>query len=95
MLITSTIAEEVVTHIRSLLGDAIEDDPITASDPLNDLGLNSIMMARLIVALERDLNLDPFSDGSHAIVDIHSVGDLVEAYQDAASAPENSANKEG
>ncbi|WP_116248325.1 acyl carrier protein [Nocardiopsis sp. FIRDI 009] len=95
MLIDSTIAEEVISHIREILGDAVEDEPITANESLSDLGLNSLMLARLIVALERDLNLDPFSDGSHAITDIHTVGDLIEAYRAVGTVPADSDGRTG
>ncbi|MFE1102571.1 acyl carrier protein [Nocardiopsis alba] len=83
MLTTSTIAEEVVSRIREILGDAIEDDPITVNDSLTELGFNSLMMARLIVDLEQELKIDPFSEGRISITDIHTVGEMIDAYREA------------
>lgn len=83
MLTTSTIAEEVVSRIREILGDAIEDDPITVNDSLTELGSNSLMMARLIVDLEQELKIDPFSEGRISVTDIHTVGEMIDAYREA------------
>lgn len=95
MLTTSTIAEEVISRIRVILGDAIEEDPLTVNDSLTDLGLNSLMMARLIVDLERELRIDPFSDGSRSVTDIHTVGDMIDAYRDVESnSPVSTVGKE-
>jgi hypothetical protein len=57
---------------------------------LNDLALNSIALARVLVQLEFELGVDPFEGGDAAIADMQSVSDLVGAYQNAhakAAAP--------
>lgn len=85
MLTVAKITTEVTTHIKEILGDELEDDDPVAEDVLLvDLGLNSLMLARLIVALEREFGFDPFFDGRHAVIDIHTVGELVAAYSGAA-----------
>lgn len=92
MLTQTDVTESVIAQLRKVLADTLdEDEAITVSRPLRDLGLNSLMLARVIVGLEQEKQLDPFSDGTHALVDVRSVGDLVEAYQDAASTAEGAA----
>ncbi|OFL64963.1 MULTISPECIES: acyl carrier protein [unclassified Brevibacterium] len=81
MLTVSRVTTDIMTTITDILGDGLDDDiEITEDSALTDIGLNSLMLARLIVNLEQDFGRDPFSDGSHAIVDIHTVGDLIAAY---------------
>lgn len=81
MLTVSRVTTDIMTTITDILGDGLDDDiEITEDSALTDIGLNSLMLARLIVSLEQDFERDPFSDGSHAIVDIHTVGDLIAAY---------------
>lgn len=82
MLTNTPTARIIDEEIRILLGDALDDDPIGPEDRFGDLGLNSLMLARLIIALEDETGLDPFSSDA-SIVDVHSVGDLVEAYERA------------
>lgn len=86
MLDTQKVTADIVRMITNILGDSIDDDTeITGDSVLIDIGLNSLMLARLIVSLEQKFEHDPFSEGSHAIVDIHTVGDLVAAYVEAGS----------
>lgn len=81
MLTFARITDDVIDTIVEILGDGFDDDvEITDDSLLTDIGLNSLMLARLIVNLEQKFGHDPFSDGSHAIVDVHTVGDLVAAY---------------
>lgn len=56
---------------------------------LHELGLNSLLLARLIIQLEAELGVDPFS-AEVTIADARSVGALVAVYQRAlcGSAPE-------
>lgn len=81
MLTASRITNHIITTITDLLGDGLDDDvQITEESALTDIGLNSLMLARLIVKLEQEFGHDPFSEGARAIVDVHTVGDLVVAY---------------
>lgn len=82
MLTNTPTARIIDEEIRVLLGDALDDDPIGSEDRFGDLGLNSLMLARLIIALEDETGLDPFASDA-SIVDVHTVGDLVEAYERA------------
>jgi acyl carrier protein len=56
---------------------------VTAEQPLNTLGLDSLDMAQLVAMLEAELGLDPFA--STAISNVRTVGDLCDAYKKAAS----------
>lgn len=81
MLTVNKTTDKIISTISDILGDDVEDDiEITVDSSLTDIGLNSLMLARLIVNLEEEFGHDPFSDGSHSIVDVHTVGDLVDAY---------------
>jgi acyl carrier protein len=80
------------TEIRSIVLEEIEgllleegDEPVALSgrESMAELALNSLSLARLVIQLEAAVGVDPFTDGSGAISDLRSVGDLVAAYQDA------------
>ncbi len=66
-----------------LLGDDGSTD-WTLADPLLATGLNSLMLAQLLVQLESVTGLDPFGR-ERSIADVRTVGDLVAAYQAALS----------
>jgi acyl carrier protein len=81
-----TVVESEIKELLSELDDeALE---ITPEDELVELGLSSLMLARLIIQLEIALGADPFADDIAVISDVRSVGDLVNAYERAlADAP--------
>lgn len=84
MLTDAHIAATVTGAIADLLGDLHdEDDQIPLDAGFAQVGLNSLMLARLVIALETDLGLDPFT-GDRSIVDVHTVGELVAVYTEAA-----------
>lgn len=80
-MLTKTDVQSVVeTEIRKLLLESNGTaDALSAQDELYDLGLNSLMLARLIIQLEAKFGTDPFT-AAEAIADMRSVGDLVSAY---------------
>lgn len=85
MLTKSTIAERINAEIRRLLGDALDDDDILrGTDTFQQIGLNSLMLARLVIALEAEFGTDPFTQGT-SIVDMHSLDDLWSAYDEVLS----------
>jgi hypothetical protein len=49
---------------------------------LHDLGFNSLLLARLIIQLEAELEVDPFA-GDVSISDARSIGALVAIYERA------------
>jgi acyl carrier protein len=81
MLTAPQLFEIVTEEIRNLLEDDLENfETISRADSLHDLALNSLLLARLIIALEMEIGVDPFANG-HAISDVRTVGDLVDAYE--------------
>ena len=84
MLNDARITETVTEAIIDLLDDLHdEDDEIALDATFAEVGLNSLMLARLVIALETDLGLDPFT-GDRSIVDVHTVRELVAVYAQAA-----------
>ena len=81
MLTSHKIENDVIAEINEMIGDDIDDDiSLTKETSLVSVGLNSLMLARLIVNLSEKFDYDPFNEGDYAIVDIHTVGNLVSAY---------------
>lgn len=82
---TTTDVRAVVTaHIRELLTEGGEPAPeITGTAALHELGLSSLMLARLLIHNENALDVDPFTEGDAVISDIRTVDDLVAAYETA------------
>ncbi|MGA2828020.1 MAG: phosphopantetheine-binding protein [Streptosporangiaceae bacterium] len=85
MLTTTAIGDIVLREIRALLleEDFDEAPAISGETHLHELGINSLMLARLLLQLETTLGADPFTRGDAAISDIRSVSDLIAAYQRA------------
>lgn len=81
-MLTKTDVQSIVEkEIRKLLLESNgKADALSAQDELYDLGLNSLMLARLIIQLEAEFGVDPFTE-AEAIADVRSVGDLVGAYK--------------
>lgn len=83
------ILTTVCNYITDLLDEAgIEHGEITGAEALNAVGLNSLLLARLLIQLELELGVDPFGDGELVIADIRTVGALADAYAAASSEAE-------
>ncbi|HEY5835747.1 acyl carrier protein [Streptomyces sp.] len=83
MLTEKDTTDLIVREIRSLLLDQDgESGSISLDDALGSVGLNSLMLAQLLIQLEEELGVDPFGEDL-SIADMRSVGDLVSAYQRA------------
>ena len=80
---TGNIAELVIEEIRTISREAsLEDGEITVKPEhllILDLGLTSLMLARLIMELGSKLGADPFSELCH-ISEVRTVADLINAY---------------
>jgi acyl carrier protein len=59
-------------------------EPLTGQEQLHQLGVTSLMLARLIIGLETALEVDPFAEDM-TLSDVRSVDDLVLAYERAVS----------
>jgi acyl carrier protein len=70
-------------EIRELLPESDSElGPLTGEEQVHELGLNSLMLARLIIQLESTLGVDPFAQGA-SLVDARSIDDLVRVYENA------------
>ena len=74
-----------------LLEDAdIEDagvaGQVTGERHLHELGINSLMLARLLIQLEGEFGVDPFVQGETALSDVRFVNDLIAIYHSALAA---------
>ena len=86
MLTEKDIPDLVVRGITSLLLDLDgESGDISMDDTLGAVGLNSLMLAQLLIQLEEEVGVDPFGEDL-SIADVRSVGDLVNAYERAFTA---------
>jgi acyl carrier protein len=88
MLTRLQITALIEEKIRSILLDDIDDfgenhsaGAISHSDSLIDLGLNSLMLARLVIQLTDQLGTDPFLEGLSTLEDTRTVGELADAYE--------------
>lgn len=82
MLALSDVRAAVVKEIETvLLDDADEISQVTGTEPIHDIGLNSLLLARLIIQLEAAVGVDPFAAGDATLADIRLVNDLVAAYE--------------
>jgi acyl carrier protein len=90
--IQTTVSEEIESL---LLEDQSEVDALTGHEQLHDLGLNSLMFARLIIQLEAMLGVDPFAEEGVMIWDVRSVDDLVALYERASVMAEASTPADG
>lgn len=80
------LRELVERHITDLLlEDDRESSTYSDTNTLVELGLNSLMLAQLLIELESATGTDPFADGSRSVADVRSLGDLVDVYTSAGS----------
>ena len=79
MLTSHKIENDVIAEINEMIADDIDDISLTKETSLVSVGLNSLMLARLIVNLSEKFDYDPFNEGDYDIVDVQTVGNLVRA----------------
>jgi acyl carrier protein len=83
MLIATDVRDVVHEQIQSLLTEANGSaPPLSGAENLHELGLSSLMLARLIIQLEGELGVDPFAEDA-VLADVRTVQDLVAVYQEA------------
>lgn len=86
MLTRSEIRSTVYAEILNLLAEAgTEVARLSGTEALHELGLTSLLLARLIIQLETAVGVDPFAERA-VLSDIGSVDALVAVYDEAASA---------
>lgn len=70
-------------EVRELLPDSDHElGTLTGEEQVHELGLNSLMLARLVVQLESTLTVDPFAQGA-TLAEVRSLQDLAEVYESA------------
>jgi acyl carrier protein len=85
MLNGPNIEQIVRREIDAVLLDDAEGMEYTLDDPLLATGLNSLMLAQLLVRLEAAVGVDPF-DADRSIADVRTIRDLIAAYEEAVTA---------
>lgn len=84
MLKNIDVRSVVVREISDLLLEEGDDvATVDGQDHLHALGLNSLLLARLLVHLEGEVGVDPFVDAERAVSDVRTVDDLVNIYETA------------
>ncbi|EWC62349.1 hypothetical protein UO65_2336 [Actinokineospora spheciospongiae] len=90
MLTIADVRAVITSEIRHLLVEAGGDDDPGLDDggrALHEVGLNSLMLARLLIQLEGEFGVDPFASGEVSIVDVRSLDELAEVYRRAMATP--------
>jgi acyl carrier protein len=72
------VIEEVATDAAINVGQ-LDDSSVL----VDELGLKSMLVARILAMLEIRLGVDPFGNGDASITDLRTVGDLVAAFSSA------------
>ena len=80
-----TIEATVVATIVELL-EEVDDTDVPTVEPTStfpDLGVTSLLLARLILELEEAFEVEPFEDEQASVADLRTVGDLVTVFRTA------------
>ena len=82
---TTTTEATVVATIVELLEEVDEGDVPTVepTSTFPDLGVTSLLMARLVLELEEAFAVEPFEDEEASVADLRTVGDLVAIFRRA------------
>lgn len=98
MLTPSEVHQTVEEQIRSLLQEEGEelDDPLTAETEVQQLDLDSLTLARLLLQLDETFGVEnPFEENEN-LADVRSIGDIVGIYVRALAKTEgDETRKEG
>ncbi|MFC4565150.1 hypothetical protein ACFO4E_25115 [Nocardiopsis mangrovi] len=84
---TIDVRAAITARIRDILAEAggpVRDVP--GGLALHELGLSSLMLARLLIENEGVFEVDPFADGDVLLSDVATVDDLVSVYENALAA---------
>ncbi|AGL20658.1 acyl carrier protein [Actinoplanes sp. N902-109] len=84
----NNVHHAVRREIREVLqeeGQPVPPAELAGDTPITDLGLESLMFARVILRLEQELGVDPFATDA-VVADVRTVDDLAGAYERALAA---------
>ncbi|WP_419992830.1 phosphopantetheine-binding protein [Streptomyces boninensis] len=76
------VGQIVQREIDSVLLGADDAEGYSLDDALMKIGLNSLLLAQLLLQLETELGVDPF-EGDRSVSDIRTIRELVSVYEDA------------
>lgn len=79
------LQEVIMREIDSVLLNDEDGSGYSLDDPLLTAGLNSLLLAQLLLQLESELGVDPFAE-DRSITDIRTVRELIAAYAEAIRA---------
>jgi acyl carrier protein len=84
----TTTEATVVATIVELLDelDELDEGDVPTVEPTStfpDLGVTSLLMARLVLELEEAFGVEPFEDEEASVADLRTVGDLVAVFRKA------------
>ncbi|GAB2715144.1 phosphopantetheine-binding protein [Streptomyces bullii] len=79
------VREIIKREIDSVLLNDEPDAGYALDDPLLTAGLNSLLLAQLLLQLETALGVDPFGE-ERSITDVRTVRELIDVYEAAIRA---------
>ncbi|AVH94571.1 MULTISPECIES: phosphopantetheine-binding protein [Streptomyces] len=79
---TPGLQEAITREIDGVLLNDEGGSTYSLDDSLLTAGLNSLLLAQLLLQLETELGVDPFSE-DRSITDIRTVRELIAAYDEA------------
>jgi acyl carrier protein len=89
MLTKEEVGPVVLDNITALLHELdLDEADIPTVEPTStfpELGLDSLLLARLIIELGDALGVDPFDAEEASAADLRNVGDLVKVYEKATA----------
>ena len=84
-MMNRNVEEIIVRHIKELSEEKGRLLPEVTKDQsiMEDLNLTSMQISTLVSCLETDFGVDPFATGEIGLMDVSTVGELCEIYEDA------------
>ncbi len=86
MLNRDSAIRRICTIIEPMIDDDVELDR-PSEQTFQDIGFNSLALARLLIKLEREFGFDPFHEGAATLADVKTLGDLADIYSAFSSQP--------
>ncbi|MDT3398065.1 hypothetical protein RKE29_15680 [Streptomyces sp. B1866] len=91
MLTAPEIRATVHQKINDLLAEAeLPTRDMSGAELLNEIALNSLLLARLVIELEMEFGVDPFEE-EYVISDVRTVDALADVYVQVLGKAETSA----
>ncbi|WP_217246050.1 phosphopantetheine-binding protein [Streptomyces sp. AC602_WCS936] len=76
------VQHTILREIDSVLLNDEGGSGYSLDDPLLTAGLNSLLLAQLLLQLETELGVDPFA-GDRSITDVRTVRELIAVYEES------------